>query len=212
MAEEKTNDYNSVKNDDYNGLKDCEKDIIHFLAEQNAIRTLSAWNQQFGIGAMIENNHKEKVLKPKVSKTSRVLKERNVNNNLPVLKERRVNNNLPVLKENLVHDNLPVEKKLVTTNLPVEKKLVNTNLPVISKSKLTNVDVRVKKKILLTSGSIVNYQYNNSNIPKYFAEFVTLKVNKKLKRACKRCDLVYSDLRGFNRHYEKIHLGFNIKE
>ncbi|RCK55102.1 hypothetical protein Cantr_04617 [Candida viswanathii] len=52
----------------------------------------------------------------------------------------------------------------------------------------------------------VHLVYNKSNMPKYVGQFVNVFVDKRLKRKCKTCGAMYTDLKGFNRHYESKHL------
>ncbi|MCP8716479.1 MAG: hypothetical protein M5E90_03560 [Asgard group archaeon] len=52
----------------------------------------------------------------------------------------------------------------------------------------------------------VHLVYNKSNMPKYVGQFLNVFVDKRLKRKCKTCGAMYTDLKGFNRHYESKHL------
>ncbi|CAI5759000.1 unnamed protein product [Candida verbasci] len=52
-----------------------------------------------------------------------------------------------------------------------------------------------------------NLHYNKSNTPKYNGKFVNIIDENRLKRQCLLCDKKYTDLKGFNRHYEVKHLG-----
>lgn len=56
------------------------------------------------------------------------------------------------------------------------------------------------------SEEVIIINYNRSNTPKFVGKFTNVVVNNKLKRQCKKCPAVYTDLKGFNRHYQKKHL------
>ncbi|CUM68181.1 uncharacterized protein PRCAT00005899001 [Priceomyces carsonii] len=52
----------------------------------------------------------------------------------------------------------------------------------------------------------ISYNYNESNTPKYYGKFVNVKVGSKIKRQCGVCMATYTDLKGFNRHFQSVHL------
>lgn len=52
----------------------------------------------------------------------------------------------------------------------------------------------------------VQLVYNKSNTPKYLGQFINVYLDNRLKRQCKSCPAMYTDLKGFNRHYESKHL------
>ena len=52
----------------------------------------------------------------------------------------------------------------------------------------------------------VQLVYNKSNTPKYLGQFINVYLDNRLKRQCKSCPAMYTDLKGFNRHYEIKHL------
>lgn len=54
--------------------------------------------------------------------------------------------------------------------------------------------------------SEVKLRYNSSNIPKYYGKFANIRINGNLRRQCIDCKITYNDLKGFNRHYQSIHL------
>ncbi|EMG49355.1 hypothetical protein G210_5885 [Candida maltosa Xu316] len=67
----------------------------------------------------------------------------------------------------------------------------------------------VTTKPLITSETTqeVYLNYNSSNTPKYVGKFRNELIGGHLKRKCMACSANYSDLKGFNRHYERKHLG-----
>lgn len=56
------------------------------------------------------------------------------------------------------------------------------------------------------SEEVIVINYNRSNTPKYVGKFTNVIIDNKLKRQCKKCPAIYTDLKGFNRHYQKKHL------
>lgn len=86
-------------------------------------------------------------------------------------------------------------------------KLINDSENENEKINLFKNDIKSKMNHpKMENKKIVEMNYNGSNTPKFFGKFNNVMVNNKLKRECKKCSVTYNDLKGFNRHYQSIHL------
>ncbi|KAF6063946.1 hypothetical protein FOB64_005537 [Candida albicans] len=120
-------------------------------------------------------------------------------------------------------DNAPVSITTITTptieicqsrndlgeNIPVKPKSSARKKPSL-KQHISKFYLVVVKFIIYTSDDTEEIQvqlvYNKSNTPKYLGQFINVYSDNRLKRQCKSCPAMYTDLKGFNRHYESKHL------
>lgn len=81
---------------------------------------------------------------------------------------------------------------------------INTPRPSLKKKRFG--DISMKSNSCSEEMSEVKLRYNSSNIPKYYGKFANIRINGNLRRQCIDCKITYNDLKGFNRHYQSIHL------